>query len=222
MPAWPNLNLRLWKSSPRSESLSLSLSLSLSVCVYVCVCVCVHVCVYTHTQICGETSSWNTKRKVIDQFKESTLWPKWTTAGHSEQKLVNLINRLRIRRTEEAAKGNAAAAAALAAANGTAPPGGVISGVGAVGGVSAFESEVVVHLKNICGEANLWNTKKKVIDQFKASVMWDSWITAGHNEQKLVNFINRLKIKHLEEGGGTHAGGGGVSSFEPQVVKELT
>jgi len=52
--------------------------------------------------------------------------------------------------------------------------------------------------------------------------MWTSWFKAGHNEQKLVNFINRLKIKHLEEGGGTHAGGGGVSLFEPQVVKELT
>jgi hypothetical protein len=174
-------------------------------------------------QICGEPpTSWNTKKKVIDAFKESVLWPKWTTAQHSEQKLVNLINRLRIRYTEEAAKGTAAAAAALAAANGTAPPGGVITGVvGAVGGVSAFESEVVGQLQQICGEPTTWNTKKKVIDQFKASVMWDSWITAGHNEQKLVNFINRLKIKHLEEGGGTHTGGGGVSSFEPQVVKEL-
>ena len=50
------------------------------------------------TQICGESSSWNTKRNVIALFKESTLWPKWTTAGHSEMTLVNLINRLRIRR----------------------------------------------------------------------------------------------------------------------------
>ena len=73
-----------------------------------------------------------------------------------------------------------------------------------------------------CGEPTTWNTKKKVIETFKHSPMWTSWFKAGHNEQKLVNFINRLKIKHLEEGGGTHAGGGGVSSFEPQVVKELT
>jgi hypothetical protein len=50
------------------------------------------------TQICGESSSWNTKRNVIALFKESTLWPKWTTAGHSEMTLVNLINRLRISR----------------------------------------------------------------------------------------------------------------------------
>ena len=85
----------------------------------------------------------------------------------------------------------------------------------------AWEAQVVGQLQQICGEPTTWNTKKKVVDQFKASVMWDSWITAGHNEQKLVNFINRLKIKHLEEGGGTHTGGGGVSSFEPQVVKEL-
>jgi len=51
--------------------------------------------------------------------------------------------------------------------------------------------------------------------------MWDSWCTAQHTEQKLVNFINRLKIKHLEEGG-SGTGGGGVGSFEPEVVKQLT
>ena len=65
-------------------------------------------------------------------------------------------------------------------------------------------------------------TAPQVIDAFKASVMWSSWITAGHNEQKLVNFINRLKIKHLEEGGGSGSTGGGVSSFEPDVIKQLT
>ena len=34
---------------------------------------------------------------------------QWTAAGHSEQKMVNLINRLKIRHTEEAAKGTAGA-----------------------------------------------------------------------------------------------------------------
>ena len=173
-------------------------------------------------QWCGEISAWNVKKKVLDSFKDSAaFWSKWQAAGHSEQKLVNLINRLKIRHTEEAAKNNAAAAAALAAANGTTPP-GIISAIGAAGGVSAFESEVVSQLQTLCGEASTWNTKKKVVDAFKNSAMWDSWLTAGHNEQKLVNFINRLKIKHLEEGGGGATGGGGVSSFEPDVVRQLT
>jgi len=174
---------------------------------------------------CGEISMWNTKKKIIDLFKDSTIWPKWTAALHSEQKLVNLINRLKIRHTEDAARGTAAAAMALAIANGTAPPGGMITsamGMGGVGGVSAFEMEVVSQLRSICGDPTLWNTKKKVIDAFKISTMWDSWCTAQHTEQKLVNFINRLKIKHLEEGGGSGTGSGGVSSFEPEVVKQLT
>lgn len=102
---------------------------------------------------CGETSSWNTEKKVIDAFKDSPLWAKWAAASNnprrSEKELVNLINRLKIRHTEEAAKGTAAAAAALAAANGTAPPGGVMPVVGAVEGVCAFESEVVGQLQTI-------------------------------------------------------------------------
>ena len=113
--------------------------------------------------VCGETANWSTKKKVVDSFKDNpAFWTKWTAAGHSEQKLVNLINRLKIRHTEEAAKGTAAAAAALAAANGTAPPSGIIMPQGAVGGVSAFESEVVGQLQSLCGEASTWNTKKKV------------------------------------------------------------
>jgi len=172
-------------------------------------------------QWCGETPTWNTKKKVIENFKENPFWAKWQAAGHSEQKLVNLINRLKIRHTEEAAKAAAANANALAAQNGTAPP--VVTTVqGAVGGVSAFEQDVVSQLGTLCGEPQTWNTKKKVIDAFKASPMWDAWITAGHNDQKLVNFINRLKIKHLEENGGSATSGGGVSSFEPQVVAQLT
>ena len=172
-------------------------------------------------QWCGEVPTWNTKKKVIENFKDNPFWAKWTAAGHSEQKLVNLINRLKIRHTEEAAKAAAAAAGALAAANGTAPP--VVTTVtGAVGGVSAFEQDVVGQLHTLCGEPQTWNTKKKVIDAFKASPMWDAWITAGHNDQKLVNFINRLKIKHLEENGGSTTSGGGVSSFEPEVVKHLS
>ena len=62
---------------------------------------------------CGETSSWNTEKKVIAAFKDSPLWAKWAAASNnprrSEKELVNLINRLKIRHTEEAAKGTAAA-----------------------------------------------------------------------------------------------------------------
>ncbi len=36
-----------------------------------------------------------------------------------------------------------------------------------------FLPQVVAHLSSICGEASTWNTKKKVIDAFKASIMWD-------------------------------------------------
>ena len=173
---------------------------------------------------CGETSRWNTKKKIIDSFKDlSPFWSRWTAVGNSEQKLVNLINRLKIRHTEEAAKGSAAAAAALAAANGTVPPPGVITSVGGRAWLSVFESEVVAQLNNLCGEPSLWNTKKEIIDQFKTTDVWSSWVAAGHNEQKLVNFVNRLKIKHLGvEGGGSSGGGGGVSAFEPEVVKQLS
>ena len=41
-----------------------------------------------------------------------------------------------------------------------------------------FESEVIIQLKAICGEPTLWNTKRKVIDLFKASVTWNRWLTA--------------------------------------------
>ena len=81
-----------------------------------------------------------------------------------------------------------------------------------VGRQSDFQDEVVQKLTLWCGEPTSWSTKKEVIETFKHSPMWTSWVKVGHNEQKLVNFINRLKIKHLEEGGGTHAGGGGPSS----------
>jgi len=37
----------------------------------------------------------------------------------------------------------------------------------------SFFFKVVAHLSSICGEASTWNTKKKVIDAFKASIMWD-------------------------------------------------
>jgi hypothetical protein len=131
---------------------------------------------------CGETPSWNTKKKIIDLFKDAPIWAKWQAAGHNEQKMVNLINRLKIRHTEEAAKCTAAAAHALAIANGTALPGSITGVVGAVGGVSAFETEVVTQLQSICGEPATWNTKKKVIDAFKISAMWDSWSCAGHTE----------------------------------------
>jgi hypothetical protein len=86
---------------------------------------------------------------------------------------------------------------------------------------SDFEDEVVQKLTLWCGEPTTWNTKKKVIETFKHSPMWTSWVKAGHNEQKLVNFINRLKIKHLEDGHNKD-NGAGVAEFEPEVVEKLT
>ena len=80
-----------------------------------------------------------------------------------------------------------------------------------------FEDEVVANLTLWCGDQTKWNTKKKVIETFKNSPMWTSWVKAGHNEQKLVNFINRLKIKHLEDGHNKD-NGAGVAEFEPEVV----
>ena len=77
-----------------------------------------------------------------------------------------------------------------------------------------FEDEVVQKLTLWCGEPATWHTKKKVIETFKNSPMWNSWVTAGHNEKKLVNLINRLKIKNLEDGHDNH-NGGGASEFEP-------
>ena len=57
-----------------------------------------------------------------------------------------------------------------------------------------FEDEVVQKLTLWCGEPATWHTKKKVIETFKNSPMWNSWVTAGHNEKKLVNLINRRLI----------------------------
>ena len=70
----------------------------------------------------------------------------------------------------------------------------------------AWEAQVVGQLQQICGEPTTWSTKKKVIDQFKASVMWDGWISAGHNVQQLVGFISRLQAKHLNQVGGAQSG----------------
>jgi hypothetical protein len=78
---------------------------------------------------------------------------------------------------------------------------------------SDLEDEVVAKLILWCGEPTTWNTQKKVIQTFKRSPMWTSWVKEGHNEQKLVNLINRLKIKHLEDGHNKD-NGGGVSEFE--------
>jgi hypothetical protein len=63
-----------------------------------------------------------------------------------------------------------------------------------------FVDEVVAKLTLWCGEPTKWNTKKKVIETFRDSPMWVSWVKAGHNEQKLVNFIIRLKMKHASQG----------------------
>jgi hypothetical protein len=35
--------------------------------------------------------------------------------------------------------------------------------------------------------------------RLKVRVGWCRWSTTGHTEQQLVNFINRLKMKHLKE-----------------------
>ena len=74
----------------------------------------------------------------------------------------------------------------------------------------AWEAQVVGQLQQICGEPTTWSTKKKVIDQFKASVMWDGWISAGLNERQLVNFISRLQAKHLNQVGGAQSGAADV------------
>jgi hypothetical protein len=63
-----------------------------------------------------------------------------------------------------------------------------------------FVGEVVAKLTLWCGEPTTWSTKKKVIETFKDSPMWVSWVKAGYNEQQLVNFIIRLKTKHAREG----------------------
>ena len=52
--------------------------------------------------------------------------------------------------------------------------------------------------------------------------MWDSWITAGHDEQKLANFINNLKVKHLEGSHNKDAGAGvRMGAFASEVVGQL-
>ena len=76
-----------------------------------------------------------------------------------------------------------------------------------------LEDEVVAKLILWCGEPTMWNTQKKVIQTFKRSPTWTSWVKAGHNEQKLVDVINRLKTKHLEDGHNKD-NGGGVSESE--------
>ena len=87
------------------------------------------------------------------------------------------------------------------------------------------------------------------MDAIKVSQLWANWTATGHTEQQLVNFITRLKMKHVEdervpvapvapamsprtttvagaayiqEGGGSSGGGGGVRAFEPEVVKQLS
>ena len=47
--------------------------------------------------------------------------------------------------------------------------------------------------------AATWNTKKIVMDAIKVSQLWANWTATGHTEQQLVNFINRLKMKHVKD-----------------------
>ena len=37
---------------------------------------------------CGETSCWNTGKKVIDAFKDSPLWAKWAAASNNPRRSV--------------------------------------------------------------------------------------------------------------------------------------
>jgi hypothetical protein len=90
----------------------------------------------------------------------------------------------------------------------------------AQGRQSDFEGEVESKLQIWCGEPTTWNTKKKVIEAFKTSPMWAQWVKAGHNEQKLVNLINRLKVKHLEDRHNKDTGAS-VDEFEAEVVEKL-
>jgi hypothetical protein len=50
--------------------------------------------------------------------------------------------------------------------------------------------------------------------------MWSSWIVAGHNEQGLVRFIDRLKRKHLDDACKQDTGEG-VRKFEKEVDTKL-
>ena len=61
-----------------------------------------------------------------------------------------------------------------------------------------FEEQVICKLVTWCGEPTTWNGKKEVVDRFKTSPTWHSWVRAGHTEVQLVKLINRLKVKHLE------------------------
>ena len=64
----------------------------------------------------------------------------------------------------------------------------------------AFEGEVVAQLYASCGDASKWNTKKAVIENFKAMGMWDRWCAAQLNECQLKHFIRRLKSKFRKTG----------------------
>ena len=74
---------------------------------------------------------------------------------------------------------------------------------------------IVDKLMEWCGEAPTWNVKTKVIDAFKSSPMWPSWIKSGQNEQDLVNLIQTLKTKHLEDASTKGSGAGASNSTVP-------
>jgi hypothetical protein len=85
--------------------------------------------------------------------------------------------------------------------------------------IKQFEDEVQQQLQE-SGEIFTWNARKKTIEDFKASSMWSSWIAAGHNEQGLVRFIDRLKRKHLDDACKQDTGEG-VRKFEKEVGTKL-
>jgi hypothetical protein len=87
-----------------------------------------------------------------------------------------------------------------------------------------FMDEVVAKLTLWCGEPTKWNTKKKVIETFRDSPMWVSWVKAGHNEQQFVNFIIRLKMKHASKGDSVPAlaSGEGVRTTEKGLKTPAT
>ena len=137
-------------------------------------------------EACGEPSEWNTQRSTIDAFKASPMWQSWTKAGHDEAALRSFIARLKMKHQPKQNNGAASREPAI--------------GITTQTKVGDFEADVVSILKKTRGEPSLWNTKKSTIDAIKASPMWQSWTGAGLDVDgnKLVNLINRLKIKHIK------------------------
>ena len=59
----------------------------------------------------GAPSRWRATNKVMDRVKEAYFWERWINHGFNEDKMMNLIIRLKARCSEENAKVAAAGAA---------------------------------------------------------------------------------------------------------------